>query len=523
MRHRPTTPHSGDAGGDHGGSPPEVSRATSGSASVAARVSRNAAILIAGHALSYAMRIVYIGVLARYAGPDGVGRISTATSLVAILVLLVTFGLDTLIVRDVAAHPERTGDVASQATVLRLGLTIVYCAVLLGVTVFSAYPHETRVIIGIYGLAYILDNLYGVARSVFHAHQQMVYGAAIEVGRDLINVAASLVAIHLGWSLPAIVAISAVVSLAKLLAGWAVLRLRFARFTLRIRRRDAIAMLQRAMPFAAVLALGVLYAQMNTVMLSWWKPEEAVGLFSAAVMPVGILLIVPSMFMESIFPAFSAYADAGSPGLVRAYRASFRALLLIGLAMGAGTMVVAGPVIGIIYGPDFAGAAPVLRVLAVQLLSMVGYVNGALLQATGRQIAFARVRAGLTALNAVLCLLLIRPLGYMGAALAAVIPGAIDMFLYTAWCHRSLGLGFPWRLIGRAACCATAMALATFLGLRVGVPLVVVVLLVAPTVYGVALVALRVLDREEYQYLSRVLQYARWRKRLLPHSEAKGG
>ena len=294
----------------------------------------------------------------------------------------VTFGLDTLIM-SVAAHPERTGDVASQATVLRLGLTIVYCAVLLGVTVFSAYPHETRVIIGIYGLAYILDNLYGVARSVFHAHQQMVYGAAIEVGRDLINVAASLVAIHLGWSLPAIVAISAVVSLAKLLAGWAVLRLRFARFTLRIRRRDAIAMLQRAMPFAAVLALGVLYAQMNTVMLSWWKPEEAVGLFSAAVMPVGILLIVPSMFMESIFPAFSAYADAGSPGLVRAYRASFRALLLIGLAMGAGTMVVAGPVIGIIYGPDFAGAAPVLRVLAIQLLSMVGYVNGALLQATG--------------------------------------------------------------------------------------------------------------------------------------------
>jgi O-antigen/teichoic acid export membrane protein len=477
-------------------------------------VSRNATVLMMGHGVSYAMRVLYLGVLARYAGPDGIGSISTATSLVAILVLVVSFGLDTLLVRDVAADGARTRTYVSQVIVLRLGLTLLFVPLLLAAMTLSSYTPETRTIIGIYGLAYILDTFYAVARAVFHAHQRMGYGAAVEVGRDIINVVASIVAISLRWPLVAIVMISAGASAVKLVAGMELMRWRFVRPTLRVDLRACLRLLHSAVPFAAVLALGVIYAQINTVLLSWWSTSEAVGLFSSAAMPITILFIVPTVVMESVLPAFSSYGGQPSAGLTRSYQVSFKALLVVGFAVGAGVLVVAPDIIRIVYGPAFGGAVLALRIMAVQLFGMVGYVNGAFLHATNQQARFARIRIGLTALNAVLCLLLIPPWGYLGAATAAVVPGILDFFVYTALCHTYLGLSYPWGILLRAGVSATAMAVVSVAALEVGVPLVAVIVLVAPIVYGGGLVALRVFDPTEYAFLDSIVPLAGWRRRL---------
>jgi len=229
-------------------------------------------------------------------------------------------------------------------------------------------------------------------------------------------------------------------------------------------------------------------------------------------MPVSILLLVPSTVMESILPAFSEYRHTGDGNLARAYQTSFKLLLVLGTAVGAGVIVVAPNIVRLVFGSAFDGAVPALRILSVQLLTMVGYINGALLFATDRQALFARVRVALTVLNAVLCLVLIPPLGYLGAAIAAVVPGVIDFFLYTALCHRQLGFGFPWHTLLKVSTCAGVMAGVSGLALGLGLPLLVVVALLAPLVYGGMLHALRVLDRGEYRFLERATPLGRWRR-----------
>jgi O-antigen/teichoic acid export membrane protein len=485
-------------------------------------VSRNAAVLMVGQGVSLAMRVVYLAVLARYVGPDGVGSISTATSLVAILSLVIVFGLDTLLVRDVAADRARAQAYVSQVIALRLGLTLLFVPLLLVTIALSSYTRETRAIIGIYALAYVLDTFYSIARSVFHAHQRMGYGAAVEVGRDLVNVLVSLIAVSLGWPLIVIVAISAAASLLKLVAGMALLSWRFVRPTLRVDVRASLRLLRSAMPFGAVLALGVIGTQLNTVLLSWWASSETVGLFSAAATPMGILLIVPGVVMESVFPAFSGYGGQRTAGLARSYQVSYKALLASGFAMGVGVMVVAPQVVLIVYGAEFGGAVPALRIMAVQLLTMVGYVNGAFLHATNQQTLFARIRVGLAALNAVLCLALIPRWGHVGAATATVVPGVLDLFLYTALCHRYLELEFPWGLLLKTAAGATAMAMASLLALRLGIPLAAVILLVAPLTYGAVLVALRVLGRADVEFLRSIAPLVGWRRRILGRMGAHG-
>ena len=141
----------------------------------AATVSKNTAVLIVGYCISCALRIVYVGALAHYIGTTGLGRISTATALVSILILLVNFGLDTLIVRDVAGSPEKASKYVTNIACLRILLSVVFAILLAVVATVSNYPYETQIIIALYGLASVLDAISGIARSIFNAFQRMEF------------------------------------------------------------------------------------------------------------------------------------------------------------------------------------------------------------------------------------------------------------------------------------------------------------------------------------------------------------
>ena len=67
-------------------------------------VAKNTSVLLAGQIFSRVLQIFYVAALARYIGADGIGKISTATALNGMLILLVAPGITTLLIRDVASN-----------------------------------------------------------------------------------------------------------------------------------------------------------------------------------------------------------------------------------------------------------------------------------------------------------------------------------------------------------------------------------------------------------------------------------
>jgi transposase len=145
---------------------------------------------------SHVLKIAY---LARYVGAEGIGKLSTATALNGLLVLLLKPGLDTLLIRDIAADIDKVPKYVGNMLCLKLLLGIPFALLAAIVAHVARYSAGTVSIIGIYTLVYLLDSLGEIFLSLFRAHQRMEYEVAgVQFVQALINFSLSLHAIVAG-------------------------------------------------------------------------------------------------------------------------------------------------------------------------------------------------------------------------------------------------------------------------------------------------------------------------------------
>jgi O-antigen/teichoic acid export membrane protein len=470
-------------------------------------VLKNTSILFAAEIMGRAISIAYVAVLARYVHVEGMGQLSTAQAMSGTLLVLVTFGFSQLMIREIAAHPAKAQGLVGNVVFLRLVLALVY-GVLIWLSVRSAnYSPELAAIVYLYALTAVLGAFVDVASSVFQAYEEMQYLLVVEFGRNVLNVVLSLLAIYLHYSLVVIVAVSAVASLLQLaIATWLVAwRYKFRRIQIDLAwcKRLFVA----AIPFAAFSVYYLATYSFNTLILSLNRSSAEVGAFGSAVNLITILMIVPALFMRAVFPVFARLSGRSHDNLKEAYTRSFNYMLILGLGISLGTYVAGDRVLRLIYGSGFEMAMPAVRILAwMPLFSYVGYVNGNLLIATGREKLFMVTEGGFAALTALLGVALVGRYGYLGSCVAILTPTIITFFFYSIFCHRLLGKRPPLRTAASALLAGLLMAAVVYLCLQGGVNLFAVIFLVAPMTYGVALYVLGAVTSDDIGLLRHALQ-----------------
>ncbi len=469
-------------------------------------VVKNTSLLLIGRVISMGLGFVYYASLARYIHDTGLGKIGIATSLGSLLSLLANFGLSQVIIRDVATDKDKARVYVWNSLFLRGAFSIVFLFILTIVTKTTNYPPDTVLIIYIYAIAYIFDAFTDVITSIFNAFEKMEHISAIQVGRDIINVVLSLGAIYLHASLIVIVLVSAFANLFKLAISWFVLRWKFAKPSFHLDLQLCRRLLIIALPFAAVAILTPISGQINTVILSLYRSEAEVGWLAAGSMPIGYLILLPGMFLQAIFPVFARFYGSSKTSLQMAYRYSFRYLLLLGVPLCIGTLATADQVISLVFGPGFEKAALSLKISSVPLFWMFGYANGALLNATGGQKIFAVVSGIVALINLFLALWLIPSYGYIGASVAPVASALLFFFPITVICHRRVEIGLPFTLIAKTIFSALCLGGVTLLALTSGVNLFIAVFLIAPTVYGLCLLALRAVGQEDLKMIAALIK-----------------
>jgi O-antigen/teichoic acid export membrane protein len=470
-------------------------------------VAKNTAALFAAEAISQVLRVVYYAILVRYIRPEGLGTISTAQALVSILFVLVSFGFDQLVVRDVARAKTEATAYVNNVTFIRLMLSVLFgVALVLSVQAFR-YPAELATITYIYGLAFVLQGLTDTGLAIFQAFEAMEYNLIIRASRDFLNVGLSLLAIYLQYSLMVIVGITAVANLFQLVLGLLLLAKKHTAPRLQVDPRLWKRLILAAMPFALVAVYPVARSQLNTLVLSTTNAVQEVGWFASANTLIGIVMLVPGIFMSAMFPVFSRLSDHLDTSLQIAYRKSFMYLLGLGLAISAGAFLTADQIIPLVLGSGFKMAIPAFKVLAwLPLVGFVGYCNGYLLCAVGKERLFMVTEGLFSLVYAALSFALVPRWGYMGACYAILAPTVVGFGLYSVMCHRLLRLRLPWKMSVAVAVAASLMALCVYCSLRMEVNLVVTVLVISPVVYVGALVALRVLSAEDITLLKQALR-----------------
>lgn len=465
------------------------------------KIAKNTLVLVVAELAMRVLGIVYVASLARYVGTSGVGAISTATALTTIVAILIGPGLETLLVRDVARDRTQVGPYLSTMLFLKACLAVPFFLVIIAIVHTADYPAQVVPIIYAYAVLTVLDALGSIFASVFQAFERMEFQATAVVLRDSINILLSLLFIYFHLSLLMIVFVSVLATACKFLFMGLIVYKRFAPSRPALSLTVSWRLLIASFPFAFYIILVLIRFQLGTLILSLYRTPEQVGVYSAAFSLVMLSLFIPNAFSTAIFPTFSDLHKRSTGGLQDFYRVCFKYLLLLGFPLGVGTVLLGDKVILLVFGDKFQGSVGVVRILAIYMFTFVGYCNGPLLNATGRQRFFAWTQAAAVALNALIALLLVPRFGPEGAAAAFVAAAVATFFVHSIASHRQVSLPVPWVTIGQVCLATLFMGAAAIIFLQLGVFWPVVLVIVAPLTYCLTVFLFGMIKRREIRLL----------------------
>jgi O-antigen/teichoic acid export membrane protein len=474
------------------------------------RVAQNSAFPMAAALGNKGLDLLFAMVVLRVLGPSDVGHYAWLVVVIGYFDILLGFGMNTWLTREVARAPEQLGRELGRVLLARVALWVALALVALALVGPLAEPLAVTPAVGLALLLLTLAEapagLSTALSALFFARERMEYPAAVSVVSNVLKVTLGLLALALGYSFVGLAAVALVVNVVTL----AILLTLFADLVGRPRLAFApaasLSVVRDSYSFMLNDLLASLFFRIDSLLLRPMAGSVALGWYSAAYRVVDGLGIIPAQFTLALFPLLARRGQTDPLALARVYRRALKVLLVIALPASVGIALLAEPLIGLFAGPAYVPeSAWALRLLIWFLpFSFVNGVTQYVLIAVDRQRFLTIAFAVATAFNLAANLALIPYLSYLGAALVTMLSEVVLLGPFWWAVTRHLPpvslLGVAWRpalaALGMAAVVAPLAALTTWSWL-LSIP-------VGAAVYGALLLLLGTFDAADRELLKRL-------------------
>lgn len=455
--------------------------------------------------LSLIASLIALPILARYLGPALFGEYSLVLTFNALLLGVTDLGIQTIATREAAQHPDELGVLANQAVMVRTAAAVILTAISIVILLLSGYPVSVKVGFAIIaptalfnalatGFAVILQTklkLYvlGLADMLGRAVTAMLLIAAVILAPQLklsqaIGLTAIFIGTLLGGIVPLLVAGVAASRSGHRRGGWESGRER------EVRWRGAVHLLMESLPLGAVVISSMLIYRLDTVILSLLRSSYDVGIYNVAYRFQDFILVLPAMFMASVFPMLSEQL-ASPTAFRRTWQRALDTLALAGAPIACGMIVTAPQLVALFGGPQFKASVLPLQILSVAvLLSYLNYAFAYSLIIARLQRTFLLLNLVGVMLNAMLNLAFIPRYSYNAAAAITVVSELIALTLAYVVATRAYGYSLGFTTVIRALIAASAMVAVLYPIRTVNLLLLIGA---GAVIYGAGLTALRVL------------------------------
>jgi O-antigen/teichoic acid export membrane protein len=381
-------------------------------------------------------------VLARSLGPAQFGAYGVLMTLLTWVEMTIGGGMPGATTKVLALNPGAEAAVEQTSRLLCVGMGLLFFAI--GWVLAPALADLFQMPDGawLFRLAFadvpVMAAFFAAQGMLFGSRRFGLYAVAL-VLMMLVKLIAVLVLLRLGFGLSGAM-------LAHLAATVAALVFVLARMTpsRAAPRRD----LARAMLHVALALVTYSFAFQVLTNLNLWQlkgltpaDSAAAGLFVAALNVARVLTVIPSAISSVVFASVSHAVAAGDEAAAnRHVRDAVRLALLLAAPAVALLVAEAGPIIDLLFADAYAGAAPVLQLLAVvfALIALLDIVCQARMASGGGSGAPPLV--GALALAAFAAGWLLIPIGEaVGAALAQLLPLLVGVVLAVLMAIRRFG------------------------------------------------------------------------------------
>lgn len=386
------------------------------------RIAKNTIALFLSNAFILALSFIYTMYVARYLGVEGYGIISTALAFTGIFGILTDLGLTQLTVRDIARDKGMVNLYLVNIALIKLILVVITLALLVATVTLMGYSSTSIRVVFVIALSVGVAAFTGLINSIFQAYERMQF---VSIGNSINSIAllcAALFAISRGFDVVNFAFVYLFANLATFVYSFAVLVRDFFKPKSQIDLSFWGPVLREALPFGLTSVFITIYYWTDSVMLSYMKSYEVVGLYNAAYRLMIVLLVVPGVLSMAIIPAMSKLYVNSKDMLRFTQQRSFKYLAVIGFPIGVGTTILSDEIILLIFGEEYARAAIALRILVWSSVCIfLSSSFSSLLRSSNGQMALLRITALCAMENVILNLVAIPAYSYAGASVTTVI------------------------------------------------------------------------------------------------------
>jgi len=394
-----------------------------------ATVAANVGSLLTSNVVNRATSFVVYAMVASYLGARELGQLALAVSLFQIASRLALLGLRTLITREIAKDHGHTGTHLVTASATAMASSALSLPLIWGFTNVMGYSPETSRVILILFLGLIPFTLAQLTEATFVAWNHSKYVAYANSPIWIAQTIAVLVLLEAGRGVDLVVLSMVVAYFAIAGVQWLVLIAKITRPSWRVQFRSVPAMLRRAAPFLGIDGLNAVRGNVSIVLLSLFTGEAGVGIFAAARQLLVPLNLIFEALGAGVFPTMVRRAKMGIDRLGRLSGRLIELTLALAMPAVAGIFVLAGPLLLLIYRDrEFLESVVLVRILIwVTLASALTAILGQILWAGERETTAFRIALTNTLVTVVAALVLIRQFDAVGAAVATLIVGSINV------------------------------------------------------------------------------------------------
>lgn len=370
-------------------------------------LARNAFYLVLGQVGSTALAIFFSAALGRGLGAKDFGLYFLVNTMTTFAFVVVDWGQNFWVIREVAKAPDRAGDLLGTSLTLRAAGALAV-ALPVGATSWAlGYDPRTcwtSMLFVVCSAPFFVAQGFGMA---FRARDRMGLDASVTVANKAVALGAVLLVFWLGAKIAGVLAALAVAGLAAVALAWVLLP-RVLTTPLRFSRQTARDLLVGGTAIVAMHLSISVQPYLDAVILSKLAPADAMGWFGAARNVMGTLFAPAAILGAAAYPRFSRIAQ-DHVAMAHEVRVALRPLLFLGALAFVGTYLFAGLAIGLIYGQKgFGPATIILQAFSPGLfLIFIDVLFGHALTAMGLATPFAAFKIGSVVVSTVLDLLLV--------------------------------------------------------------------------------------------------------------------
>jgi O-antigen/teichoic acid export membrane protein len=402
---------------------------------------KNSLYLFSGESVARFLTLVLTVLLARYLGVADFGKYCTALSFVMVFSIGIDLGLATLTFRELSKDGTQADRFIANGLVLEFLLALVLTIMVFATAAAMGYSADTRKVIGILWLWVVGVRWAGLIRIVFKSRQRMDVEALLLLLEAGVKFLLVYLALRAGQGLGGAATMIALSAAATLMLCILFARTGFLRFRFAVDLAFMRKLAKSAFPFALTIILTSSLYRLDTILLSVFEGDIAVGIYNSAYRLVLALFFLPLLICQVYFPKLTQYAaqNDDTERFSRLTAMLFKYMFVLIYPLSMGLFIMASPIVRTLYTDAYFASSVYLKILSwVLLLYALNNVAIYCLNAAGVEKKVAGALGGCLATNLVLNLVLIPSLGAVGAAVSILASQASLLLLLARFLNRLL-------------------------------------------------------------------------------------